>query len=99
MDHALHSPLEAEELNDSNLSGATIYGPGDETVGTVSHVHGAGRDTQVIVDVGGFLGIGAKPVSLDMSKLNFMRNENGTIHATTSWTKDDLKSLPEHRHA
>jgi hypothetical protein len=98
MDHNLHSPLDPAELNSSNLIGATIYGPQDETVGTVSHVHGAGRDTQVIVDVGGFLGIGAKPVSLDMSRLNFMRDENGSVHATTSWTKDQLKSLPEHQH-
>lgn len=50
------------------------------------------------MDVGGFLGIGAKPVSLAVSSLNFMRDEAGKVHATTAMTKDELKSLPEHKH-
>jgi hypothetical protein len=35
---------------------------------------------------------------LDVSKLNFMRDESGTVHATTSMTKDQVKALPEHHH-
>lgn len=96
MDHSKHTPLTASELSETNLMDATIYGPGDEKIGTVSHVHGAGSGMQVIVDVGGFLGIGAKPVALDANKLNFMRDESGTVHATTSMTKDQVKNLPEH---
>jgi hypothetical protein len=49
-------------------------------------------------DVGGFLGIGAKPVTLAVNKLNFMRDENGDVHATTSLTKERAKALPEHHH-
>ena len=77
---------------------AVIYGPDDEKVGTVSHVHGTGPASEVIVDVGGFLGIGAKPVSLPVSQLNFMRDESGDIHATTTMTKEQAKALPEHHH-
>ena len=51
----------------------------------------------VLVDVGGFLGLGAKPVALPISSLNFMRDENGKVHATTAMTKDQLKELPEHK--
>ena len=98
MDHKLHSPLDATEINESNLIGAVIYGPQDERIGTVAHVHGMGPATQVIVDVGGFLGIGAKPVSLDANRLNFMRDESGQVHATTTWTKEQVKDLPEHHH-
>ena len=98
MDHSAHQPLSASELTEANLIDAVIYGPGDEKVGTVSHVHGVGTDSQVIVDVGGFLGIGAKPVALAISQLNFMRDEAGSIHATTSLTKDAAKALPEHHH-
>ena len=77
---------------------AVIYGPEDEKVGTVSHVHGTGPASEVIVDVGGFLGIGAKPVALAVNQLNFMRNDNGDVHATTSLTKEEAKALPEHHH-
>ena len=98
MDHSAHQPLAANDLTEANLMDAVVYGPEDEEVGTVSHVHGTGRSSQVIVDVGGFLGLGTKPVALDASRLNFMRDENGTVHATTSLTKDDAKALPEHHH-
>lgn len=98
MDHTAHTALDATELNEANLIGAVVYGANDEKIGTVSHVHGMGPATQVIVDVGGFLGIGAKPVSLSTNQLNFMRDEDGDVHATTSWTKEKVQELPEHQH-
>ena len=98
MDHTLHTPLQAAELNEANLVDAVIYGPADEKIGTVAHVHGMGSTSQVIVDVGGFLGIGSKPVALDANQLNFMRDEDGEVHAVTSWTKQQVKELPEHHH-
>lgn len=78
------------------LEGATVYGPGDETIGTVSHVDGLGTNMTVIVDVGGFLGIGGKPVAVKVAALDFMRDENCEVHAVTSWSKDQLKTMPEH---
>lgn len=96
MDHSKHTPLRPDEISAMNLDGANIYGPGDTHIGDVAHTHHAGAATEVVVDVGGFLGIGAKRVSLPVSQLNFMRDENGKVHATTSMTKDQLKDLPEH---
>lgn len=98
MGHSKHTPLRAEELNESNINGANVYGPEDHHIGDVSHYHGMGQGAKVVIDVGGFLGIGAKPVALDVARLNFMRDENGKVHATTTMTKNELKSLPEHKH-
>jgi hypothetical protein len=98
MDHSAHTRLTPGELTEANLMDAVIYGPGDEKVGTVSHLHGSGAGSQVIVDIGGFLGLGAKPVALPVSQLDFMRDENGEVHATTTLTKDEAKALPEHHH-
>lgn len=97
MDHATHERLGVTALTQDVLDDAVIYGPGDEKIGTVSHVHGSGLTAQVIVDVGGFLGIGAKPVALAVSQLDFMRDEDGNVHATAALTKDQVKALPEHR--
>lgn len=95
MDHSNHIRLRPDELTARMLEGATIYGPADEKIGSVSHMHG----DQVVIDVGGFLGIGAKPVAVDLSQLEFMRDEDGDVHAVTNWTKDQLKDMPEHRDA
>ncbi|WP_324753279.1 PRC-barrel domain-containing protein [Roseovarius sp. Pro17] len=98
MDHSKHTPLRADELNSSTVEGANVYGPNDSHIGDVSHFHGTGQTAEAVLDVGGFLGLGAKPVALPVSSLNFMRDENGKVHATTSMTKDQLKDLPEHKH-
>ena len=97
MDHSKHIRLSANEVTPDNLDGATVYGPGDETVGTISHTHDVGSNMQVVIDVGGFLGIGAKPVAVPVRDLDVMRDEDGTVHAVTSFTRERLKELPEHR--
>ena len=52
----------------------------------------------MIIDVGGFLGIGAKPVAIPVSDLEFMRDEDGDVHAVTNWTKDSLKAMPDYKY-
>jgi PRC-barrel domain len=98
MDHIAHTPLSAAELTEANLVGAPIYGADDEKVGSISHLHTDTVVARAIVDVGGFLGIGSKPVSVELDQLNMMRDSDGTVHGTTSWTKDELRALPEHAH-
>lgn len=97
MDHSTHTRLAARELIPDTLEGATIYDGEDHKIGTVSHLHGIGATAQLVIDVGGFLGIGAKPVAAPVSDLQFMRHEDGDIHAVTDWTKESLKAMPEHK--
>jgi hypothetical protein len=97
MDHTKHVRLTTSELTPAVLEGATIYGADDQKVGKVDHIHGAGAGGSAVIDVGGFLGIGAKPVAVPISDLEFMRDEDGDVHAVTSWTEDELKQMPEHR--
>ncbi|TAV64155.1 PRC-barrel domain-containing protein [Rhizobium leguminosarum] len=97
MGHSKHVRLGTDELTPAVLEGATVYGADDDKVGSVDHVHGSGTSANVVIDVGGFLGIGAKPVSVPISDLDFMRDEDGDVHAVTSWTKDQMKEMPEHR--
>lgn len=97
MDHSSHVRLTQDELRPDVITGATIYDADDNKIGSVSHMHGTGRSGHVVVDVGGFLGIGAKPVAVAADEFDFMRDEDGDVHAVTTWTKDHLKEMPEHR--
>ena len=98
MDHANHTRLMMTDLDSTMLQGCTIYDPMDENVGSVSHVHGSGSSMQVSVDVGTFLGMGGKTVLIPISALDVMRDEDGAIHATTTWSKEQIEALPEHEH-
>lgn len=80
------------------LEGATIYGANDHKVSKIDNIHGAGAASTAIIDVGGFLGLGAKPVAVPISDPEFMRDADGHVHAVTAWTKDQLKKMPEHHH-
>jgi hypothetical protein len=96
MDHTQHERLDAAQLTEATLTGATIYDQNDYSVGTISHVHGMGQNLSVVADVGTFLGMFGKSVVIPASALSFMRDDQGTVHAVTSWTKDQIERLPEH---
>lgn len=98
MDHSKHTPLDRPSMTEALLTDAPVYGANDEKIGTISHVHGSGAITDVVIDVGGFLGIGAKPVLVSIDQLNLMRDEDGNVHGVTAWTKEHLLELPAHHH-
>lgn len=96
MDHTNHVRLTSDELRPDVVEGASIYGRDDDEISSVDHIHGTGDQAQVVFDVGGFLGIGSKRVPLLAGQLDFMRDEDGTVHAVTQMTTDQLEALPEH---
>ena len=96
MDHANHVRLKRNEIVPEIVAGAIIYGRDNATIGTIDHMQGAGDHTQIVIDVGGFLGIGAKRVALFASQLDFMRDVERTVHAVTQMTEEQLKALPVH---
>lgn len=86
------------ELIADDLTGAAAYDRNDERVGEVSELLLAedGKIEAAIVDVGGFLGIGEKPVELELSKLDILRAEDGSdLRVYISMTEEELEALPE----
>lgn len=55
--------------------------------GTVSHV---------VLDVGGFLGIGAHTVAVPMDALQVFRDANEDVRVYLPWTQAQLEALPEY---
>jgi sporulation protein YlmC with PRC-barrel domain len=81
----------AEEMIGRNVVDIT-----GETVGSISDLMLGpdGQVTHVIVDVGGFLGIGAKTVALDAAALTAEEGDGGDL--VTSMTRDQIEALPEY---
>jgi len=82
-------------LADKDLEGTTVYGANDEKIGTIDDIvldKDGKKVDAVIVDVGGFLGMGTKPVAIGFEKLQFMADKNGNKYLYTPFTKDQLNA-------
>lgn len=97
IDRSGMSEVPATDLSADNLIGTTVYGMNDENVGSIADVilTTDGQVDAVTLDVGGFLGIGAKEVALDLDNLAFM-SDGDDMYLYTSLTKDQLEAQPEY---
>ncbi|WP_086467090.1 PRC-barrel domain-containing protein [Oceanibaculum nanhaiense] len=94
-----YNRAETHDLTTSDVESAKVYGRKDETIGSISSLKLGtdGKITDAVIDVGGFLGLGAHSVMLPFSQLTVLREAKGSdirVHLDT--TKDKLKAMPHH---
>jgi hypothetical protein len=92
-----YSPAAPADLTAEMLTGAKVYDANDEWIGEVSQLNlsDSGQVTEAIVDVGGFLGIGEKPVAMKIADLDILRNADGSdLRVYVSATKDQMEAMP-----
>lgn len=88
---------EEADLNTEMLTGAPVYDASDEWIGEVSEliIDTEGTITDAVIDVGGFLGIGEKPVELNMDDVDILRADGSTdLRIYVAMTKEELEALP-----
>lgn len=88
---AVAGGFSADQLIGANVLNAT----GDE-IGEIEDliVDSTNQVSKVIVEVGGFLGMGSKNVAVDIAQLKKGTNNEGFV---TNMTKEELKTLPEYQ--
>jgi len=94
IDKSTLTPVKTGELKAEDLVGTTVYGANDENIGEINDIvlSQDGKVDAVIIDVGGFLGIGEKPVAVGFDKLTFMADKNGKKYLYTKFTKEQLEA-------
>ncbi|MFT3732907.1 MAG: PRC-barrel domain-containing protein [Hyphomicrobium sp.] len=87
----------ADEFRTSKLVGSKVYNNANENIGSIEDIilKPDGSMDEVVLSVGGFLGIGDKYVGVPFNSLKVMR-DNGSVKITTDATKDFLKALPDY---
>ena len=85
-------------LTADDLIGTSVVGPHNDSVGDVGDIvlTPEGAIEAVIIDVGGFLGIGEKPVSVSLDDLQFMRDSNGSLAVQTDMTSEQFEAAPQY---
>jgi len=90
------SEFDESGLSADALRGIGVYGINDELIGTIGDVvtNPDGSFDAIIVDVGGFLGLGAKPVAVGYDNLVFSTDTFGTRYLFLNTTREQLETQP-----
>lgn len=89
-----------EDLTAEDLTGARVYGPEDEDVGEISEVllTNDGKMDRAVIDVGGFLGMGERPVAVTFDKLQIVRPEDGgDVRVYIDSSEETLEQQPKYK--
>jgi sporulation protein YlmC with PRC-barrel domain len=94
IDKSTLTEMPVGEIRGDDLKGTTVYGANDVRVGEIGDVVLApdNKTDAVIVDVGGFLGVGEKEVAVGMDNLKFMTDKDGKKYLYTTFTKEQLEA-------
>ncbi len=88
-------PADLSGMSSDTLIGATVHGADDQTLGEISQIllfkdGGTGSVDAIVIDVGGFLGIGEKPVAVAFKDLQVMTDADGGYAIYSKLTRDQL---------
>jgi sporulation protein YlmC with PRC-barrel domain len=100
VNRAGYSQAQPEDLTADKLQGLPVYGPNDESVGEIDKLvlTDQGKIDKLVVDVGGFLGMGAHPVAVTLDEIQILRNEQGDdVRVYIDSNEATLKAKPEYR--
>jgi len=88
--------IETTEPTPEELVGMGVYGLNDQPIGTINSVIETenGDIDAIVVDVGGFLGLGAKPVAVAYENLTFSTDRGGVRYLFLNTTRDALEAQP-----
>jgi sporulation protein YlmC with PRC-barrel domain len=96
IDKSTLTPVPETDLSAEKLNGTTVYGADEANIGEIGDVilTSDGKVEAVVLDVGGFLGVGEKPVAVSMENLAFMADKDGNQYLYTTFTKEQLEAHP-----
>lgn len=93
--------VETDALTAENLTGATVVGPDGEDIAVVGDIllTEDGQIDAMLIDFGGFLGIGEKRVAVTLDNLEFASNDAGDLLIYSDFTREQLEAQPEYDEA
>lgn len=90
--------VDVSALTADDLKGTNVYGPDNQHIGTIGDFvldeEGKMIDA-VVVDFGGFLGIGTKPVAIAYENLQFYQDANGNRSLVLPVTREQMEQAAE----
>jgi hypothetical protein len=91
-----YTDFDEAQLTAEELIGTNVYGTNDEHIGAIGDLalNEDGSIDAIVIDFGGFLGIGTKPVAVAYDNLNFLANTNNDRALVLPITRDQMDAAP-----
>ncbi len=86
------------QMTSEDLEGTIVYGADDESVGEIDALvlGDDGSVERVVINVGGFLGLGEKPVAVTFDELQILQEQDGDdLRIYIDSTQERLEAQPE----
>jgi len=95
-DRSTLADFDATTLTAEELRGTAVYDVTDDRVGEIGDfvLNEAGAVDAVIIDVGGFLGLGQKPVAVAFEDLAFYTDSSNNRYLVINSTREQLEAQP-----
>lgn len=100
MAHDGYDQIGISEISSDRLVGEAVFGTDEGSVGTIRDLilDDSGAITNVIIDFGGFLGIGSSQVSVGFEELTFLSNVGRSdLRIYIDATKEQVQAQPQYR--
>lgn len=88
-----------EAVDAHGILGRDVRSPANENMGRIADVivDRAGQVRAVVVDFGGFLGVGSRKIVVDWNALHFWNVADKTASITLELTRDQVRAAPEYK--
>ncbi|MGR3702027.1 MAG: PRC-barrel domain-containing protein [Paracoccaceae bacterium] len=94
------APMPEQARTAERLTGANAYTPEGEDIATVSELvlDEDGSTSHLIMDVGGFLGMGSHTVALDIAEVDILWNDaEDEVRVEVPLSEEELRALPAYQ--
>ena len=91
--------VSSDLITADDLQGANVYGTNNESVADVNEVlmTPAGKVERIVVNVGGFLGMGARSVALDVNDVDIQKDAKDDVRVYIQMSEEELRQMPEYK--
>ena len=92
-----YAMVEQDQLTAEELTGMRIYGSDDADVGEIKDIlmSDSGQVDKLILDIGGWLGLGEHQIAVTPKELTFLRSDDGSMTVHINATQEELEAQPE----
>ncbi|GAA4222342.1 hypothetical protein GGQ68_001150 [Sagittula marina] len=89
---------DAMSLTVAELEGMTVYDENGDSIGDIGRVltNSEGAAERAVIDISGFLGIGARSVAVPLTDLS-VEGEGNDMRISAQYTEDQLREMPRYQ--